>query len=130
MSEENGDPAGANSAAIQAAVVEAVADEYGIGVRELAAVITVVGADLTDSHHEYELEYEHATVDDTRIYAVTDDEWARVIERNDASDLAEPLRVAHRKQAEQLVNQPPESPLVAGIDTAEEPDQVPQQYGN
>lgn len=119
---------GANSAAIDAAVVERVAADRGGSAEDLAGALVVVGADLTDAHHEYEHEYDHATVDGRRIYAATAEEWREIADQNDLDDLADAVRAAHREQAEVLTDDLPGDPVVVGVDTAEEIDDMPQSF--
>lgn len=120
---------GANSAAIEPTVVESVADDHSVDAAALATLVTVVGTDLTDAHSDLERETAYATVDQTRVYDAGESTWEDLLARNEVEDLAAPLRDAHREQAARLVDAPPADPLVVGVDTAEEPDAVPRQYG-
>jgi 8-oxo-dGTP pyrophosphatase MutT (NUDIX family) len=117
---DDSDPAGANSAAIDATAVRAAAEEHGADPDDLAALVTVVGSDLTDAHHGYEGRFDHATVGTRRVYAADDEAWTALVKRNDAADLAAALRAAHREQAASLLDDPPAHPVVVGVDTAEE----------
>jgi hypothetical protein len=125
MSDDTGRSSGENSAAIDAAVVERVAEREGVDAGSLAEALVVVGADLTDAHHEYEREFEYAAMDDARVYGVDGATWDAVAERNDLGELSGAVREAHREQADVLLEAVPETPLVVGVDTAEEVDPVP-----
>lgn len=126
------DADGENSAAIDAAVVEQVADREAVPVDDLAGALVVVGADLTDAHHEYERKYEYSTVAGRRIYAAEGDTWRAVAERNDLGELAEAVQAAHREQADGLLadGATPDAPVVVGVDTAEAIDESAKAGGD
>lgn len=117
---EHTDTGGENSSAIDAAVVERIADRSAVRTDDLSNALVVVGADLTDAHHEYERKFDHTTVDGRRIYAAAPETWEDLTMRNDLGDVAGAVKEAHRAQADRLLpDETPEAPVVIGVDTAE-----------
>ncbi|MFC6836347.1 hypothetical protein [Halomarina ordinaria] len=116
--------------AIDREVCERVADDEGVEAEDLAATLDVVAASLTDEHSTYEREYDYTTVEGTRIYFADAAAWDGLASDLDLdSSLASAVRDAHRAQAAKLLDDAAAghraevedgTPVVAGVDTAEE----------
>ncbi|WP_254537436.1 hypothetical protein [Halomarina litorea] len=116
--------------AIDAGICERVAAERDVDADDLAGALDVVAADLTDEHSRFEREYDHTTVEGSRIYFVDGEEWADIGDRLDLSESTlGAVRAAHEEQAERLLSEATTgyreklaegTAVVAGVDTAEE----------
>lgn len=116
--------------AIDAGVCERVAAETDVEATDLAGALDVVAADLTDEHSRFEREYDHTTVEGTRVYLTDADEWRAIGDRLDLSEtMRGAVRAAHEEQAERLLSEATAgyrellaegTAVVAGVDTAEE----------
>ncbi len=116
--------------AIDVGICERVASEEGVDGDDLAAALTVVSADLHDDHSRFEREYDHTTVEGTRVYFVDPEEWGDVGDRLDLDDaMLGAVRTAHEEQAQRLLSDATAAhreqlaegtAVVVGVDTAEE----------
>lgn len=122
--------AGAAESGIDAAIIEYAADQMGLDPSAIADALVVLHADLIGRHARYERTCEHVTVDGTRAYRVTGEEWDELLSAFDfAADVEAGVMLAHTEMAELLFAEsvsgddafgPKEAGIVIGIDTAEQ----------
>lgn len=122
--------AGADESGIDAEVIEYAADQMGLDPGAIADALIVLHADLIGRHAIYERSCEHVTIDGTRAYRVTGEEWGALLSDFDfAADVEAGVMLAHTEMAELLFAKsvsgddafgPEEAGIVIGIDTAEQ----------
>lgn len=115
-------------AAIGRSVVEAVAGDHDVPVDDLETALVVLDADLKGRHSTYEREYDYATVEGVRVYAVDPAAWDEL--RGDldlAAEVGRAAEAAHTRQAADLVDRggadldfESASGVVAVVETAED----------
>lgn len=121
---------GAAESGIDAAIIERAAEKMEIPTTDLADALVVLHAELIGRHAQYERSTEHVTVDGTRAYQVTGEEWDELLSGYDfAADVESAVMLAHTLMAELLFAKsvkgddafgPEEAGIVIGIDTAEQ----------
>ncbi|NHN59363.1 MULTISPECIES: hypothetical protein [Halorussus] len=120
----------AGEAHVDDSVLDRAADRYGVDAETVADALVVLHADLIGRHSEFEREYDHATVDDTRAYRVPGSVWDDLREEFDfEGDLADAVEYAHTEQARlafadahdaDVRFEEADRGIVVGIDTAED----------